>query len=110
LLVVRGRKDETGATEQILKKIEAHGVELDIAMRCDTADSVKTCVRDRLGVGLLHMDYVKTEIERGDFKRVKISELELEGQSYLIYHRERPLSPFAQEFLSLLRQARSENS
>jgi hypothetical protein len=61
-----------------------------------------------LGVGLLHLDHVKNEIERGDFKLVKISGIELEGQSYIVYHRERPLSSLSQEFLSLLRQARSE--
>jgi DNA-binding transcriptional LysR family regulator len=107
-LVVRGRKNEPGATEEALKQIEAHGAPLNIAMRCDTAVSVKTCVRDRLGVGLLHLDHVKNEIERGDFKLVKISGIELEGQSYIVYHRERPLTSLSAEFLSLLRKARSE--
>jgi DNA-binding transcriptional LysR family regulator len=107
-LVVRGRKNEPGATEEVLKNMEAYGVPLNIAMRCDTAVSVKTCVRDRLGVGLLHLDHVKTEIERGDFKLVKISGIDLKGQSYIVYHRERRLSSLSQEFLWLLRKARSE--
>jgi hypothetical protein len=56
------------------------------------------------------MDHVRREIESGYFSQVKISGFSWFGQSYIIYPKERPLSHFAREFLSLLRQARSEDS
>jgi DNA-binding transcriptional LysR family regulator len=61
------------------------------------------------GIGFLYYDAVKAAIERGSFKLIQIPALKMEGQTYIVYHNQRPLSHNAQEFLKLLRQWRDNN-
>ena len=106
-LVIRGEKDGgMTATEEILKRIESQGVTLRIAARCESPEAVKAAVRNNMGLGLLFEGLVMHDARRGDFKILKIRGLSLVGQSFLIYHREKPLSQNARDFLGLLRQQR----
>jgi DNA-binding transcriptional LysR family regulator len=59
-----------------------------------------------MGVGLLFEGFVRHDVRRGDFKILKITWLNLVGQSYIIYHKEKPLSQNAQDLLALLRKQR----
>jgi hypothetical protein len=51
---------------------------------------------------------VNHEVQRGEYKILPIKGLPLNGRSYIIYDRERPLSPVAREFLGLLRRHKSQ--
>jgi DNA-binding transcriptional LysR family regulator len=79
-------------------------------MRCDSPEAIKTAVREKLGVGILYEDAVKEELARGVFKRVPISGLQMEGNSCIAYHKQRPLSTSGEVFLNLLRQWRDEKT
>lgn len=59
-----------------------------------------------MGTGFLYADLIKLDVQRGDFKLLKVKGLELNSQSFIIYHKERPLSENAREFLVLLHAAR----
>ena len=72
--------------------------------------AIKRAVLQRLGLGFLYYDAVRDAVDRGSFKIINIRGLELLGQTYIIYHKERPLSPNAEEFLKLLRDWRDRNS
>jgi hypothetical protein len=41
---------------------------------------------------------------RGLFKQLRVSGLPMEGKAYIVYHKQRPLSPSAEAFLKLLRE------
>ena len=79
-------------------------------MRCDSPEAIKTAVSKKLGVGILYEDAVKDGLASGVFKKLRISGLNMEGNSYIVYHKQRPLSSNAEVFLNLLRQWRDEKT
>ena len=106
-LVIRGEKDGgMTATEEILKEIENRGVQLRIAMRCESPEAVKAAVRNTMGLGLLFEGLVRHDARRGDFKVLDIRDLKLVAQRCIIYHKHKPLSADARAFLERLRQQR----
>ena len=105
-LIIRGAEESSGSTYLMLNNLKKQGHKLDIAMHCESPEAVKTAVKQNLGIGFLYYDAVKESVEKGSFKIIQIRGLNMEGQTYIVYHNERPLSPNAQEFLKLLRQWR----
>ena len=65
-------------------------------------------MRNNLGVGILFYDAVKHAIQRGEFKLLRVPGLIVEARSFIVYHRERPLSASAADFLTLLRENKAE--
>jgi len=101
-LVIRNVLRESRARE-FLKSCEGLGVKLNIAMRCESPDAVKTAVRAGIGVGILFEDFVKSDIQKGMFRLVKIHGVDLTTSSFIIYRKDLPLSPAARRFRALLR-------
>jgi DNA-binding transcriptional LysR family regulator len=108
-LVIRDGKGGHGSTEQILKDLRKNGVSSEIAMRCDSPQAVKEAVRQHLGLGILFKTAVAAEVRRGEFKKLHLVGLELVGKSYIIYHKDKPLTPSAQAFLELLRREKPKS-
>ena len=103
-LIVKQRSQSK--TLDLLKQIEQQGVELNVFMECESAEAVKLAVMKNLGVGVLYRDHLKAEIRRGELKVLSISDLKPTAiESFIIYNRNRPISPNAQEFLELLRKS-----
>jgi DNA-binding transcriptional LysR family regulator len=103
-LIVRQGSRGRGRVEEILRQIEKQGPKLNVVMRCDSPEAVKTAVKMRVGLGILHRDLVEADGMRGGLKIIRTPGLRLDGYSFIIYHAERPLSANAQEFLALLHQ------
>jgi DNA-binding transcriptional LysR family regulator len=87
-------------------ELEQHGFELNVLMKCDSAQGVKVAVAQGLGVGLLYRSHVEQEIRTGELKVLTVAGLKTHVQSSIIYKAERPISSAAHEFLKLLRQFR----
>ena len=79
-------------------------------MRCDSPEAIKSAVAKRLGVGFLYKDAVREGLASGLFKKLCIPDIPLYGNSYIIYHKQRPLSSSGEVFLNLLRQWRDEKA
>jgi DNA-binding transcriptional LysR family regulator len=109
-LIVRMDTDLHSTTHTVLNSLRKQGYKLNIAMRCESPEAVQGAVAQKLGIGMLYYDAVKSAIERGSFKIVPIRGLEIEGQTYIVHHKERPLSPHAEEFLKLLREWRDQQN
>jgi DNA-binding transcriptional LysR family regulator len=77
---------------------------LNVIMRCESLEAVVTAVRDKLGVGILYEDIVRKLIARGVFKRVPLTGMSLVGNSFIILHKDSPISGNAEQFLHLLRE------
>jgi hypothetical protein len=60
-------------------------------------------------VGVLLSEHVKPGLEAGHFVRLKVPKTVFAAQSYIVHHRERPLSLHAQRFLDLLRESRRKS-
>ena len=105
-LFIRSNSGGHSTTHLMMNELRKQGYKLNIAMRCESPEAIMTAVSQRLGIGFLYYDAVKAAVERGSFKIIQIRGLNMEGQTYIVYNNERPLSPNAQEFLKLLRQWR----
>ena len=104
-LIFRTRR-KSSPSKQILGELERHGFEVNVLMKCDSAEGVKVAVAQGLGVGLLYRNHVEQEIRRGELKVLNVPGLKTHIQSFIIYKAGNPLSPAAQAFLELLRQSR----
>jgi DNA-binding transcriptional LysR family regulator len=71
--------------------------------------AVKAAVRQGMGVGMGFEDTIKAEVKAGELKILRVCGLQLETSSFIVYSKQRPLSPLAQEFLELLRAERDRN-
>ena len=105
--VVREPLEGDGATAQFIRRLKDRGVKLKVVMHCESPEAVKVAVRRRMGVGILFKDVIALSLKKGDFKELTLPVNGLEGKTFIVYHKTRPLSPVAQDFLKLLRAQRA---
>lgn len=103
-LVIKKGKPNEGRARRFLRQLEKRGLQLNIVMECESLEAVKAAVRAGMGIGILYGDIVEPDIQRGDLKMLRIRELKMEISSLIIYKKERPLSSYAQDFLTLVRE------
>jgi DNA-binding transcriptional LysR family regulator len=109
-LIIRTDKGNQSTSYLALTELKKQGYKLNIAMRCESPEAIKRAVSQRLGIGFLYHDAVRDSIEGGSFKIIQIRGLQMECQTHIIYHNQRPLSPNAEEFLKLLRDWRDQEN
>jgi DNA-binding transcriptional LysR family regulator len=102
-LIIRDAMGGVGSTERMLRQYEPN-LRPNIVLRCQSPDAVKTAVRKKMGIGLLFESTVALEIQSGDLKKLRLSDVSLEATSYIIYRKGHPLSANGRDFLNLLRQ------
>jgi len=107
-LIVHVDDDLQSTTDTVLNDLRKQGYKLNIGMRCESPEAVQLAVTQNSGIGFLYQDAVKAAIERGSFKIIRIRGFEIENQTYIIHHNQRPLSLNAEEFLKLLRDWRDD--
>lgn len=93
-------------TNQLLREMKKKGSNPNIVMRCDSPEGVKEAVSRKMGVGFLFKQAIEPEVRKGEFKILKLPVKNFEGQSFIVYRKDRPLSANAQDFLDLLRRSR----
>jgi DNA-binding transcriptional LysR family regulator len=96
------KKGRLMAFEKILKQIESHGLTWNVAMYCESSEALKAAVRARMGLGIIYRDLVQPELNRKEFKVIQVQGLDTRSESYIIYHKEKPLSVNAKAFLALM--------
>ena len=78
-----------------------------MGMRFDSPAAMKEAVYRKLGIGIFYEDVIKKDIKHGEFRAIAVPGLRLEGESYLAYLRDIPLSKIAAEFIDLVKRMRS---
>ena len=63
-------------------------------------------VATNIGVGLTHLDNLRSAANHHRFVVLKGADFQFSTLAYIIFSRTKELSPLAQEFLSLVRQAK----
>jgi DNA-binding transcriptional LysR family regulator len=96
-------------SREFIRSLKDQGVTLKAVMHCQSPEAVKVAVSRRVGVGILFKDVISDSLKKGEFKELKLPVKESYGKSFIVYHKSRPLSPLAQDFLSLLRQRRDRS-
>src|SRR6059058_6200173 len=92
------------AVDKMLNHLVQEGLGAKIAIQCGSPASVKIVVKNKIGLGILFQDMLIQEIRNKLFKVLEIPGLALTVQSYIVYYKDRPLSPPAKDFLALLRE------
>jgi len=90
------------AVDKMLNHLVHEGLGAKIAIQCGSPASVKILVKNKIGLGILFQDMLIQEIRNKLFKVLEIPGLALTVQSYIVYYKDRPLSPPAKDFLALL--------
>ena len=69
---MRGGPGGAGVTDQAIAKLRDGRTGVNIAMCCDGPTSLKAAVRQKMGVGIVLADSIRSELASGEFKIVKV--------------------------------------
>ncbi len=108
-LIIRGASGVETTRKRMLREMEERGYHPKVAAFYDSADAVKVAVRKHTGVGLLYKETIEHDVQKGDFKILKIDDLKLDVHTFVVFHKNRPLSDNAQLFLNFLRRRKQNN-
>lgn len=87
------------------------GYRMNVAVRCETSETVKAAVVMGMGVGILYRNGIANRLAAGNLRLLNVPELKEVGiKSSIIYDRRKPLTPVAQEFLQMLREKRDSTT
>lgn len=90
-----------------LRELLRRGHKPNIAVQCDVSEAVKAAVQRELGVGILYRDTVEPDLKNRNLKVLHVPDLEkIRTQSFIIYHRSKPLSAIGRDFLHALNESR----
>ncbi len=74
-------------------------------LRCESAEAIKTMVRNGAGVGILYRDSIREEIRRKEFAVLNLPGIDFDAWSCILYaKKETCLTLQAEQFLGLLRE------
>ena len=93
--------------ERVIQLFARHHVTLRMGVELPTIESIKRFVEMGMGVAIVPRMCVQVEVERGQLVEVRIREMHLRRDLFLIFRRDRPLSHPAKAFLRLLRPKQS---
>jgi DNA-binding transcriptional LysR family regulator len=87
------------------------GYRMNIALQCETSETVKAAVVMGMGIGILYRNGIAGRLGMGNLRVLNVPELkEMSVKSSIIYDRRKALSPVAQEFLQMLREKRDSTA
>jgi DNA-binding transcriptional LysR family regulator len=89
--------------ERVIQLFARHRVPLRMDVEMPTIESIKRFVERGMGVAIVPRMCVRREVERGQLAEVKIREMRLRRDLFLIFRRDRPLSQATRAFIRLLR-------
>jgi LysR family transcriptional regulator, low CO2-responsive transcriptional regulator len=108
LVRTSGGRDGT-AVNRLKSLIEEKGINVTIGMRFESPSAMQEAIKRKIGIGIMYKDVARYYLKRSEFKEIKVRGLKLEGQSYIVYLNDKPLSKAAHDFLKLLRSSASED-
>ena len=89
--------------QQVIQLFAKHNVPLRISVELPTIESIKRFVRMGMGVAIVPRMCVQMEAESGELAEVRVREMRLRRDLFLIFRRDQQLSQGAQAFIRLLR-------
>jgi DNA-binding transcriptional LysR family regulator len=89
--------------QRVIQLFAKHRVPLRIGVELPTIESIKRFVKMGMGVAIVPRMCVRMEVESGELAEVRVREMRLRRDLFLIFRRDQPLSQGAQAFIRLLR-------
>jgi DNA-binding transcriptional LysR family regulator len=97
---------KVGTTRERLKKIFGHQWDkLNISMELASIETIKKFVSIGMGISIVPMSYVRTEMEQGTLRLVAIKDVKLVRKLGLIYRRNRYISRACRAFLEIVEES-----
>jgi len=93
--------------DRVIQLFARHHVALQMGVELPTIESIKRFVEMGMGVAIVPRMCAQVEVERRQLIEVRIREMHLRRDLFLIFRRDRPLSQPAQALLRLLRPRKS---
>lgn len=103
-LIVLKLNESQSLSEKLLKDMRDQGSEMSAIIYCESMNANISSVKAGMGIGIAHKKSVEKDIIRGDLIEIKIPLLNTRVETFIIYHKEHPLSPVAKDCLSFLRK------
>lgn len=88
--------------ERVIQLFARHRVPLRMEVEMPTIEGIKRFVERGMGVAIVPRMCVQREVERGQLAEVRILEMKLRRDLFLIFRRDRPLSHAAKAFIGVL--------
>jgi DNA-binding transcriptional LysR family regulator len=92
--------------ERVIQLFARHRVPLRMEVEMPTIEGIKRFVERGMGVAIVPRMCVRREVECGQLAEVRIRQMRLRRDLFLIFRRDRPLSQAARAFVRLLRPRR----
>jgi DNA-binding transcriptional LysR family regulator len=89
--------------ERVIQLFARHRVPLRMDVEMPTIESIKRFVERGMGVAIVPRMCVRREVELGQLAEVRIREMRLRRDLFLIFRRDKPLSQATRAFIRLLR-------
>lgn len=89
--------------ERVIQLFARHRVPLRMDVEMPTIESITRFVERGMGVAIVPRMCVRREVELGQLAEVRIREMRLRRDLFLIFRRDKPLSQATQAFIRLLR-------
>lgn len=91
-------------TEHAFKEKGIEISEMNIVAELGSTEAVRQAVIGGMGVSILSKRAVEIEVNAGLVKAVKLGDMEIKRDFYLVYHTHKTLSPLAVAFLEFLKE------
>lgn len=88
--------------ERVIQLFARHRVPLRMEVEMPTIESIKRFVERGMGVAIVPRMCVQREVDGGQLVEVRIREMRLRRDLFLIYRRDRPLSHAARAFMGIV--------
>lgn len=99
------REQGSGTRKEFEKILEKHGIDahqLNIAAIMSSTDAVKQAVKEGMGISVVSRRSVRDELRCGMLREIKINDVEMKRQFYVITHKKRTLPHLYKTFLEYL--------
>ena len=107
-LVITKLRRTMGISDRFIESVKKKGGSLNVVMECDSAEAKRAAVKNHLGIGICYKPTIEDDLKKGDLVELALPGVDLCAKSYILYRKNKPLSPAAQDFIRLLRQHRKQ--
>jgi DNA-binding transcriptional LysR family regulator len=89
--------------QRVIQLFAKHRVPLRIGVELPTIESIKRFVKMGMGVAIVPRMCAQMEVDSGELAEIRVREMHLRRDLFLIFRRNQPLSQGARAFIRLLR-------
>ena len=95
---------ESPYRQRVVQMFARHRVPLQMDIELPTIESIKLLVETKKGIAIVPRMCVEREVAQHDLQELRIRQMRVTRNLYLVYRRDRPLTVAAQELVTIIRR------